>query len=406
MSQVIIEAVGLLRSVVEKIDARLTEMEFEQSLLLDKRAKLVLIIDGEVSAADPAVAAFGRQFEAAARTEPAKPVPPPASPRARGSSPVYPSGSICHVDGAARIETALAKKEPLRWPEVLSASRIPTWKAKRLVNELIAAGRLVRTGSRSSTRYSLPTGRAKRGPATAAQGKPADDDSHGVSCDDISAGVDAGMSRAPSDAMHPPAAVSRPPVAIAARTCLHCGEPFEPRPRALGGTVQVCCSDPCQTTRNRQLMTESQARRRRDDAAATPAAVKTITTSLHSEESLGKGSIAHGRETDDVDDEDEDEGGLESHEDEELPADVDALDLADEPDAAVDEEPTYRKRPGPKPKYKPGHRQLDEGQTSTKGSWWLRPDADFAAEAERMRLDPKQKKTPGENNILCMKGAF
>lgn len=115
-----------------------------------------------------------------------------------------------------------------------------------------------------------------------------------------------------------------------------------------------------------------------------------------SAKSLAKLSDHHPLDTDAIEDEDEDVDD---------PDEADAIDAAQ---AELDAEPAIRTRPGPKPKYKPGHRQLPvTGETAAPSpSWWLRPDADFAAEAERMRLDPKQKKVPGENNIICMNAAF
>lgn len=345
MSQVIREAVDLLLTVVDKIDARLREVDDERTLLLEKRGELVAIINGHGTPAvyQPPTSSEVRHVSAT-KTPAARRVPPPAPLRT----------GVPSVDAAARIEAAFAKSdEPLRWPDVFRASKLPLWGAKRLVAEMVAMGRLVRTGQTHATRYTLPSGRAKRGAAASAgKGSPADDDAHGAVQEATSAG-DAGVAAA-SRELRLPQLVSRPP------------------------------DDDTH-----------------ENAALPPDGVFA--------ESLEKGSIAHGLETDEDDDGLLDLDAVDSSP---LADDLD-LDALDDAQAELDDEPCVAlpKAQIPKPKapiYKSGHRQprTAKREASTDGSWWMRPDADFAAEAERMRHDPRQPKTPGENNILAMKSVF
>src|SRR5436190_19054042 len=121
MSQVIIEAVGLLRTVVEKIDARLEQLGAERELLLDKRATLVGLIDGD---APPS----SEVRHAVVAPAPAAIVPPPASPR-----------PLPTPDEAAalRILTALDGQEPRRFQFLENASKCTPTKAKRLIRALV-----------------------------------------------------------------------------------------------------------------------------------------------------------------------------------------------------------------------------------------------------------------------------
>lgn len=89
---------------------------------------------------------------------------------------------------------------------------------------------------------------------------------------------------------------------------------------------------------------------------------------------------------------------------------IDSLEPLDEPEldvdvdlqAALDAEPCYPRTPGPKAKYKPGTRQAPAAKETAPadGSWWTRPGADFAKEAQRMRDQPTKLKVPGESNIV------
>ena len=163
---------------------------------------------------------------------------------------------------------------------------------------------------------------------------PADDDGHGVSVLDTSAGQPAGVSDAPMDDNHPPAVPRRPPASTRRRN--HFGK---------------------------------------------------------SVKSLGKVSPRHQRETPVVADTFV-----------ELEVDLEDEDGADD-EVTVDGRFRHPSKPlAPVTRYRPGHRQIPDARarTSPDGSWWMRPDADFTREAERMRLDPKQPKVPGENHILCM----
>lgn len=57
--------------------------------------------------------------------------------------------------------------------------------------------------------------------------------------------------------------------------------------------------------------------------------------------------------------------------------------------------------------YKPGTRQAAVAKRETAPadpSWWMRPDADWQAEQQRMRDNPRAMKVPGENRILGMEG--
>jgi hypothetical protein len=350
MSQVLRDAIDLLRRVVEKIDARRAELQAEDATLANRRGQLVAIIDGDAVLSSSEV-----PDAVAAPTPAARPVQPPASSSAKATD----------ADAAARVLKVLREAgEPLRYPQLERASKLSPWGARLLIRHLLDDRSIERTGKTNACRYSLPTGRGKRSASAApGTGKPADDDGHGASVLDISAGEPAGMSDSPQDAIIQAPSHSRPPASSRASHA-----------NAESGTPRAG---------------------QEDDRP-------------HSERDEDPQSEGAG----DSDDSPDGALGAVDDADDELDAD---LDLADEADhdldaaqAELDEEPTYRKRPGPKPKYKPGHRQLpatgEKAAPST--SWWLRPDADFAAEAERMRLNPKTPKTPGENNIICMNGAF
>lgn len=58
----------------------------------------------------------------------------------------------------------------------------------------------------------------------------------------------------------------------------------------------------------------------------------------------------------------------------------------------------------PVPRYKPGTRYsaVARETVTSEGSWWTRPDADFAKEAQRMRDQPTKLTVPGELHILGM----
>jgi hypothetical protein len=94
------------------------------------------------------------------------------------------------------------------------------------------------------------------------------------------------------------------------------------------------------------------------------------------------------------------------------PFDLPSIEDEDEQAALDHLDPCFRKKPGPKPKYKPGTRQERAGKTAaaaasnTAGSWWTRPDADFTREAQRMRDSPTRMKVPGENSIIGMGGVW
>ena len=70
--------------------------------------------------------------------------------------------------------------------------------------------------------------------------------------------------------------------------------------------------------------------------------------------------------------------------------------------AALDEEPCVKTTRPVKPKYKPGtrHEVAARERATEAGSWWMRPDADFGREAQRMREQPTRLKVPGEDNVV------
>jgi len=74
----------------------------------------------------------------------------------------------------------------------------------------------------------------------------------------------------------------------------------------------------------------------------------------------------------------------------------------------LDAEPCRPGRPVTTRKYKPGtrHEPATRGAASGEGSWWTRPGANFAAEAQRMRDSPTKVKVPGETNIVGWNASF
>jgi hypothetical protein len=349
MSEFLRAAREKLRAALVDIDARLTELQAfkaEEADLLATRAQLATLIDGPNAEAATLAPSVGGRHVAAASTTGGRPAPAPASPVVPETDLVT---GVRDVDAANRILAFVGREgEPVRYEQIVRVSRLSPWTCRRLVTELVTMGRLLRVGKTNAVRYSLPSGRAKRGPAGAAgKGTPADDDAHGAHSADTSAG-DAGVSlptpREPS--LQQP--VSRPPVVIPP-----------------------------------------------DD---------------HSAESLGKGSIADGPETDISDDDDPldlDAADTAAPDDDDVLADTKFAEL-DADQAALDEEPCYPKKRGPKPKYKPGtrHEPAAAERAPSGGSWWTRPDANFEKEAQRMRESPRRTKTRGEDNIIGMNAVW
>ena len=74
----------------------------------------------------------------------------------------------------------------------------------------------------------------------------------------------------------------------------------------------------------------------------------------------------------------------------------------DDVQAVLDEEPCVKTSRTAKPKYKPGtrHAVATRERATDAGSWWMRPDADFGKEAQRMREQPTRLKVPGEDNVV------
>jgi hypothetical protein len=195
-----------LRAAVGDIDARIAEiavvlatvpaLQAEVTDLHDARRELLAIIDGRGTASEvrDAVAA-----------------PPPAA-RPASPPPAALDTGVRDVDAWTRIEAALSKAdEPLRYPQLARVSRLTPWGTRRLVNEMVAAGRLVKTGLTHATRYSLPSGRAKRTAASSPNGTPADDTAHGADPVVTSVG-DADVTPPPVDATSLQQPGPRPPV--------------------------------------------------------------------------------------------------------------------------------------------------------------------------------------------------
>lgn len=99
-----------LRASVADIDARLDALQMEMQRLADAKGvllKLMGVLAPAPTAAE-AVTAFGRAFEAAARTEEPPPAPPPPRPVARAQKPEFPSSSNTPGVHDATILKALA----------------------------------------------------------------------------------------------------------------------------------------------------------------------------------------------------------------------------------------------------------------------------------------------------------
>lgn len=319
MSQVIREAVDLLLSVVDKIDARMGELDAERTLLVEKRRELCVIINGHGSSSEYRRSALEVRDEVAASAPAARPASPSAP------TPSKPTG-IKRVDAANRILDALTNADgrPLRYRDLARAARVGLGTTKDVVASLVASGQMLRTGKTAATRYHLPTGRAKRSSAAGGApvtGSPADDDSPGVQ--------PAPMEH---DAPTPPS--SRPSVEVGAasdsqREGAIPDRALAPLPEAAAD-VEVFDVTVLDTTRSGE-----------------------------------------------VDDED------------------------------IFTEPPYRAAPQPA-RYKPGTREPKPTtkRTPQDASWWMRPDANWEAEAKRMRTSGKAMSVPGQNHIIGMGSAF
>jgi lipopolysaccharide biosynthesis regulator YciM len=212
MSEHLAAARELVRAAIDQIDARLAELHAESVDLSENRARLVVVLEGpspiaadrtldtvtpeEWRAASPSqrqafiaaqashgLASFrctGCGFPTArgvasceacrpmevrdalvTETPAARPVSPPArtlSGRARTPE----ATGVFRVDAANRILAWLEKHGTATAPELVAASKVSKPTMTRVVTDLLQAKRLVRTGLRRATRYTLPScGRAQ-----------------------------------------------------------------------------------------------------------------------------------------------------------------------------------------------------------------------------------------------------
>lgn len=97
------------------------------------------------------------------------------------------------------------------------------------------------------------------------------------------------------------------------------------------------------------------------------------------------------------------------------PTTLDDRDLDDEDDDPDDiaplseREEAFARRMNGQP-YKPALRQVSKRQQTlcaqAEPSWWTKPDADFAREAERMAMDPLARKVSGSRLPIGWGGVF
>lgn len=366
MSDLLRAAREKLRGAMADIDARLAELQAEVTQLREHRAQLVALLGEDAPAPAPAPVVDDRQAAAEIL----------AVAKSYDKSD-YASSLGARIVEAVRVFPDARFGQIHRFCKGVNPSTL-----KRAVLELVADGTLVTRGQRAGMRYAL-SARAKRtAAARPSTSSPADDDGHGAHEPDTSAGA-AGVSAAPLEQNAPTLLDSRPPADVKTSTtalhrrCEECGAPFAPRPRAAQGKKQVCCSEDCQATRNRRLATQSMAERRAlDRAAMTSGSAAAIETE--------KPEVVAMSEDDQI------EGEVEPDEDD-----------------PVFEVPPYRAAPEPAP-YKPGTRVVEAKAARSKedASWWMRPNANFAQEAERMRKNPRPMRIPGENRIIGMEGVF
>jgi hypothetical protein len=355
-----------VQQAIAHIDVRLAELADEAGVLRATREQLRTVIEGHGTAgAAGTLTSEVRHAEVVATSPPAAgPVSPPAR-----SVPSHDSGSAKigsvnnarararwpHIDAA--ILTAVRANPGCR-PQDIGARLEGTcrpYDLKSGLARLVQQGALTLTGYARGARYSLPTGRASRSAARPAPDSPADDDSHGATREDISAGGNAGMSCRSTDAEHPIAVARRPPAEF----------------------------------KSEQIVTSS--------------------------ESLGKDSNHHRPGETDAGEggrlEDED---VEIGHDEDASAD-DVTDMDEL--ARLDAEPidmpppattVARRKTTDVPAYKPGTRQADaKGAAAGSPPWWASTDPKVWHENQkRLRDKPTRLKTPGENNIIGMNANF
>lgn len=152
MSEFLRAAREKLRGALADIDARLAELQAfkaEEAQLCDHRAQLVTLLGDPVPAEERPVyrPEPGAVTTVASGTAPTE-ARPPAEPE---------TGITRHSAAAARILVVVERKGQATSSDVKAAARLPNdYAVKRLLNELIDAKLLVRTGKTHGTRYSLP----------------------------------------------------------------------------------------------------------------------------------------------------------------------------------------------------------------------------------------------------------
>lgn len=135
-----------LQSAVQDIDREIAQLEGQIAQLRTYRQHLVDVLDGDRSA----------ESSAAAPTlaiPPAKPTPAPPT-----SSPAAPprETGVTNVDAANRIVAFLEKHGPSAPGAVFEGAKLPnTYASKKLLLDLAAAKRIVRTGNGRAARVSL-----------------------------------------------------------------------------------------------------------------------------------------------------------------------------------------------------------------------------------------------------------
>jgi hypothetical protein len=122
-------------------------------------------LDGEIAATDARLAALRacRASLAAVMGEdvpvatPTKAPPSPAPKAARSAQPRAASPVDIHAGDAADRVLALLQRRgaPVPAADVHAATKLPTWSSKRVLRELVAAGRIVLTGFARGATYRL-----------------------------------------------------------------------------------------------------------------------------------------------------------------------------------------------------------------------------------------------------------
>jgi hypothetical protein len=222
MSELLRDTVDYLRAQLSKIDLRLTDLDAERVKLTSARAMIAAVLDGEAESKSGVGHAQLTEAPAGRATSPAS---------IHGTG-VHSGESLMYARRRTETDAKPANKaaraillvlaatsEPLTVKQLLAGTKQVTKpELKYQISRLVDAGEIIRTGRTHATRYSLPTGRAKRSAAPGnGKGSPADDDAHGAVRVVTSAG-DAGVTPAPGEAtsLQPP--VLRPPASTEVTT--------------------------------------------------------------------------------------------------------------------------------------------------------------------------------------------